>query len=100
MRILKRSTVKEYARDHAPAAAALEIWLAKTEKADWGMPNDIRSDISSIKVLNGERVRFEIGDNYRMIVAFDFPRRTAYIKFIGTHAEYDRIDDVLAIDMF
>lgn len=74
MRILKRATVREYATNHADAAAALEIWLAKTEKAQWKQPNDIWADIRSIKILNGERVRFEIGDNHRMIVAFDFPR--------------------------
>jgi mRNA interferase HigB len=45
------------------------------------------------KVLNRERVRFEVaGGNYRLVVAFDFRRQVAFIKFIGTHAEYDRID--------
>jgi len=45
------------------------------------------------KVLNRERVRFEVaGGNYRVVVAFDFRRQVAFVKFIGTHAEYDRID--------
>ena len=45
------------------------------------------------KVLNRERVRFEVaGGNYRLVVAFDFRRQVTFVKFIGTHAEYDRID--------
>jgi mRNA-degrading endonuclease HigB of HigAB toxin-antitoxin module len=45
------------------------------------------------KVLNRERVRFEVaGGNYRLVVAFDFRRQVAFVKFVGTHAEYDRID--------
>lgn len=52
------------------------------------------------KALNGERVRFEVaGGNYRQVVAFDFHRQTAFIKFIGTHAEYDRVD-ALTVSLF
>jgi mRNA interferase HigB len=51
-------------------------------------------------VLNRERVRFEVaGGNYRMVVAFDFRRRVAFVKFIGTHAQYDRID-ALTVSQF
>ena len=54
---------------------------------------DVRLAAPNAKILNGERARFEIaGGNFRMVVAFDFGRRIAFIKFIGTHAEYDRID--------
>lgn len=100
MRIVKRSTLIEYAERHAPASAAIMVWLTKAKAAQWTRPADVRSDIGSIKVLNGERVRFEIGDNHRMIVAFDFRRGIAYIKFIGTHSEYDRIEDVLTVDLY
>ena len=49
-------------------------------------------DFSKAKALNGERVRFEVsGGDYRMIVAFDWRRLIAFVKFIGMHAEYDRI---------
>ena len=48
---------------------------------------------SKSKVLNRERVRFEVaGGNYRLVTAFDFRRQVAFVKFVGTHAEYDRID--------
>ena len=53
----------------------------------------VRLAAPNAKILNGERARFEVaGGNFRMIVAFDFVREIAFIKFIGTHAEYDRID--------
>ena len=61
---------------------------------------DVRSAAPNAKVLNGERARFEVaGGNFRMIVAFDFGRGIAFIKFIGTHAEYDRAD-ALTISQF
>lgn len=62
--------------------------------------DDVRSAASKAKILNGERARFEIaGGNFRMIVAFDFARDIAFVKFIGTHAEYDRVD-ALTISLF
>ena len=55
--------------------------------------DDVRSAAPNAKILNGERARFEVaGGNFRLIVAFDFGRRIAFIKLVGTHAEYDRID--------
>ena len=55
--------------------------------------DDVQRAAPKSKVLNRERVRFEVaGGNYRLVVAFDFRRQAAFVKFIGTHAEYDRID--------
>ena len=57
-------------------------------------------DVVWVKVLNSERVRFEVaGGNYRLVAAFDFRRQIAFVKFIGTHAEYDRID-ALTVSQF
>jgi mRNA interferase HigB len=62
--------------------------------------DDVRHAAPNAKILNGERVRFEVvGGNFRMIVAFDFARHIAFIKFIGTHAEYDRVD-ALSVALF
>jgi len=62
--------------------------------------DDVRLAAPNARILNGERARFEIaGGNFRMIVAFDFRRRIAFIKFVGTHAEYDRID-ALTVSIF
>ena len=62
--------------------------------------DDVRLAAPNAKILNGERARFEIaGGNFRMIVAFDFRRRIVFIKFVGTHVEYDRID-ALTVSIF
>lgn len=62
--------------------------------------DEVQSAAPKSKVLNRERVRFEVaGGNYRLVVAFDFRRQVAFVKFIGTHAEYDRID-ALAVSQY
>jgi mRNA interferase HigB len=62
--------------------------------------NEVQKAAPKAKVLNRERVRFEVaGGNYRSVAAFDFRRRIAFVKFIGTHAEYDRID-ALTVSQF
>ncbi len=61
---------------------------------------DVQAAAPSAKVLNRERVRFEVvGGNYRAVVAFDFRRQIAFVKFLGTHAEYDKID-ALTVSQF
>ena len=64
------------------------------------MPQDAIQSFSKAKVLSSDRVRFEIeGGNFRLIAAFNFRRQIAFVKFVGTHAEYDRID-ALTVSMF
>jgi mRNA interferase HigB len=66
--------------------------------AAWQSPAEIQAAFPKAKVLNGERVRFEsAGGNYRLIVSFDFGRKAAFIKFVGSHAEYDRIDALTVV---
>jgi mRNA interferase HigB len=100
MRIVARNTVVAYWTKHPETKAALEHWLAVTNEAAWASGNEVMSDFSKAKVLNRERVRFEIaGGDYRMVVAFHYRLQIAWIKFIGTHAEYDRID-ALTVSQF
>jgi mRNA interferase HigB len=61
--------------------------------ASWASMDDIRQAAPNATILNGDRVKFEVaGGNYRLIVAIDFGRQIVFVKFIGTHAEYDKID--------
>jgi mRNA interferase HigB len=70
------------------------------KSAAWASAGEVQASFSKAKALNGERVRFEVaGGDYRMVVAFDFRRAIAFVKFIGTHAEYDRID-ALTVALF
>lgn len=93
MRIIARSTLAAFWESHPETEASLAHWVNVAKAASWKSATDVRADFSKAKVLNGERVRFEVaGGDYRLIVAFDFKRSIAFVKFIGTHAEYDRID--------
>ena len=93
MRVTARSTLVEFARRHSDAQASLDHWYRLASRANWRSTAEVGSAFAKAKVLNGDRVRFEVaGGNYRLIVAFDFLRQIAFVKFVGTHAEYDRID--------
>jgi mRNA interferase HigB len=93
MRIIKRSTLVAYWSHHPETKPSLEHWLRIVSKASWKDTHDAPASFRKAKVLNGERVRFEIaGGNHRMIVAFRFDIQIAWIKFLGTHAEYDAVD--------
>lgn len=93
MRIIAWSVLAAFAEKHPETKVPLGRWRTLARAAKWKSMEDIRVAAPNAKILNGERVRFEIaGGNFRMIVAFDFVREIAFIKFIGTHAEYDRID--------
>src|SRR5690349_3465078 len=100
MRVIAKSTLEAFGYRHPEARSAIERWHSVIKSAAWKSPADLQSAFSSAVVLNGERVRFEIaGGNYRLIAAFDFRRQIAFVKFLGTHAEYDKID-ALTVSQF
>jgi mRNA interferase HigB len=93
MRIIARNTLVEFWNEHPEARVALERWYKLMRVAHWTSMDDVQKAAPKSKVLNRERVRFEVaGGNYRLVIAFDFRRQVAFVKFIGTHSEYDRID--------
>lgn len=93
MRIIKQSTLIRFADQNPKAKPALLRWIKLVKAATWGSMNDVQITVPSAVALNGERARFEVGGgNFRPIVAFSFRHQIAFIKFIGTHPEYDRID--------
>ncbi|MGP0094912.1 MAG: type II toxin-antitoxin system HigB family toxin [Xanthobacteraceae bacterium] len=82
------------------AKVSLERWYRLAKAAHWASMDDVRSAAPKVKVLNRERAKFEVaGGNYRLVVAFDFRRQIAFVKFIGTHAAYDAID-ALTVSQF
>jgi mRNA interferase HigB len=100
MRLIALGNLQAYWAAHPDAAAFLRLWAEVTLAADWANMNEVQARWSKAKVLNGERVRFDIsGGDYRLITAFYFPARCVWVKFIGTHAEYDRID-ALTVSQF
>jgi mRNA interferase HigB len=100
MRIIAWNVLSSYADRHPETRVPLQRWRALVRSAKWNSMDDLRLAAPNAKVLNRERARFEIaGGNFRMVVVFDFIRSIAFIKFIGTHAEYDRID-ALTVSLF
>ncbi len=100
MRIIARSTLVAFLEKHPETKASLTHWQNVAKNAEWQNANDVQRAFSKAKALNGERVRFEVaGGDYRLVVAFDFRRSIAFVKFVGTHAEYDRID-ALTVTIF
>ena len=100
MRIIARNTLVNFWSKHPDAKVALERWYKLVRPAHWASTDEVQRAAPKSKVLNRERVRFEVaGGNYRLVVAFDFRRQVAFVKFIGTHSEYDRVD-VLSISQY
>jgi len=100
MRGIARNKLIAFWSKRPTTEASLRHWYEVAGAATWQSPLDVVADFSKAKSLNGERVRFEVaGGDYRMVVAFDWKRSIAFVKFVGTHAEYDKID-VLTVSLF
>lgn len=84
---LKRSPA--YADAHDPIMA----WVRQLKAADWRNPADVKRDIRSASILRDGRVVFNIaGNKYRVVVWINYPYRVVYVRFVGTHSQYDAID--------
>ncbi|MBI5264782.1 MAG: type II toxin-antitoxin system HigB family toxin [Bradyrhizobium sp.] len=93
VRIIKQSTLTKFAEANPKAKPAMTRWLKLLKAAKWASMNEIQIAVPGAVVLNGERARFEIArGNFRLIVSFSFKHQIAFIKFIGAHAEYDKVD--------
>ncbi|WDE98530.1 type II toxin-antitoxin system HigB family toxin [Lentisphaera profundi] len=93
MRILKRKTLEDFWLKHANAKGPLEAWFAEASKAKWIDTTNIKAKYSSASFIAGNRVVFNIGgNNYRLIVKIAYKPGIVFIRFIGSHAEYDKID--------
>lgn len=93
MRIIARSKIIEYYTEHASAEVALEEWYQKTKTAEWTCFADMKRTFNSVDSVGNQHYVFNIkGNDYRLIVVIKFTIKTVLIRFIGTLAEYDKID--------
>lgn len=93
MRIFNKSAIEFYAKAHAPARESLRSWYAEAIEATWATPEQVKAQFPKASIIANNRVVFDIaGNGYRLIVSMNYKFQSAYIKFFGTHAEYDRID--------
>lgn len=100
MRVIARSVLIAFADKHPEVKIPLDRWHALVKAAHWMSTDDVQKAAPKAKVLNRERIRFEVaGGNYRLVASFNFRRQIVFVKFLGTHAEYDRID-ALTVSQF
>lgn len=99
MRVIARSTLKAFidsldaSKERLAVKAALEAWFHEVSHAQWTSTADVKRRYVSASIVTAERIVFNIkGNDYRLVVSVDFVRSIVWIKWIGTHREYDRID--------
>ena len=93
MRIIAKRTLRAFWKREPGAEQPLKAWYAVARKADWSSPADIKAMYGHASIVGNDRVVFNVGGNrYRLIIRFDYIRRIGFVRFVGTHAEYDRID--------
>ena len=95
MRIIARSTLKLFWIKYSDAEQPLKAWFEIVKASIWEKPNDIKEVFRSADILSNNRVIFNIkGNKYRLIVSVRYDLKIVYVRFIGTHAEYDKIDAI------
>ena len=93
MRVIAIGALRKFWVKHPQAEMPLRAWYADASRADWKTPADIKAAYRNASFVGSSRVVFNIkGNNYRLIVAVHYNRRIMYIRFVGTHAEYDAVN--------
>ena len=92
MRIIAKKTLRDFWTRRPDAEDPLLAWYREVEKEDWTKPSQVKDKYRSASFV-GDRVVFNIkGNDYRLVVKINYPHRVVYVRFVGTHQEYDEID--------
>jgi len=92
-RIFSKSTLREFWEIHADTEQYLKTWYEIVKNANWKTPTDVKQTYVNASILKNNRIVFNIkGNSYRLIAKFNFEKQWLFIRFIGTHIEYDKID--------
>lgn len=94
MQIIARRTLRQFWDRHPPSEGPLKAWFAAVSHADWRSPSDVKGQFgTTVDFVGDNRVIFDIGGNkFRLIVHVSYAFNRVLVKFIGTHAEYDRVN--------
>ncbi|VAW43176.1 putative membrane protein [hydrothermal vent metagenome] len=93
MRIISRKVLREFWEQYPNAEQPLRSWLKNVKQTTWKTPADIKNSYRSASFLANNRVVFNIkGNHYRIVIAIKYQYSVVYIRFVGTHSEYDKID--------
>lgn len=99
MRVIARRTLREFIeslaghKDQPAVKAALDAWFQEVSRARWNTMADVKHAYATASIISSARIVFNIkGNSHRLVVAVDFEKSIVWIKWIGTHADYDSID--------
>jgi mRNA interferase HigB len=93
VRIIAKSTLRAFWKDYPDAEEPLLAWYREVEKEDWSEPSQMKEKYRNASVVKGNRVVFNIkGNDFRLVVRINYPYRIVYVRFVGTHVQYDQID--------
>lgn len=93
VRVIAKRTLRDFWIKHRNCEEQLKSWYKEAEEAVWKGPGDIKTDYPTASFLKDNRVVFNIkGNNYRLIIKINYSYKIVWIRFIGTHAQYDKID--------
>ena len=95
MRVIAKRTLRQFWEqpDHDNAERPLTEWYHLVSKASWQTPQQLKADLRNASILKSGRVVFNIaGNKYRIVAWINYPYRVLYIRFVGTHRDYDSID--------
>jgi len=92
-KIFAKSTLREYWENYPDTEQYLKTWYDTAMSSEWKTPNDVKQTYANASILKDSRVVFNIkGNSYRLVVKLNFEKQWIFIRFIGTHPEYDKID--------
>ncbi|MGV8829945.1 MAG: type II toxin-antitoxin system HigB family toxin [Breznakibacter sp.] len=95
MHIISFAKIRDYFTKHGDSKTALEEWHHKAKKAEWKDISDVKQTFNSVDAVGGDRYVFNIkGNNYRLIAVIRFKIQRLFVRWIGTHAEYDKLKDI------
>lgn len=93
MRVIAKKILREFWEKYSDSENQLKTWYKEASKAKWTDPNDIKNQYPTASILKAGRVVFNVcGNKYRLIVQINYERQWIFIRFIGTHKDYDKID--------
>lgn len=93
LRVIAKKILREFWERHNDCEQQLKAWFQEASKAEWTNPNEIKAEYPGASIIGNDRIVFNIkGNSYRLIVKINFDYQMVWIRFIGTHSEYDKVN--------
>lgn len=93
MRVISKKILRDFWERHNDCEQQLKAWYQEASKSTWKSPNEVKEEYPNASIVNEGRIVFNIkGNRYRLIVKINFDHQMIYIRFVGTHAEYDKVN--------